>query len=611
MMTDESSRDQDPSDTPTGQLWVPSVLTVEVAGHTDKGRVRSGNEDAFAVEPPTSARARARGTLLLVADGMGGHAAGEVASKLAVDTIPDAYYRARRVPIQDAIIDAITRANSAIYESAESDPSRAGMGCTIVAVVIEGDVFTIGHVGDSRGYLIRNGRARQLTRDHSWVAMQVAEGILTPEQAEHHPNRSLIMRALGRQQSVEVDIGHERLQAGDVLLLCSDGLTGVVHDEEIAEYAGRHAPSVLAERLVGLANQRGAPDNVTVVIAAIGPSGDRVADPSGTTTTVVVPPLPRHTDTPTPKQIPISAEPTTDRQVPLPRAEGRSANNGQAAGRTASDGSADGQTRSTGKRSGRPAADGAPLGAPVVISRTSAPARGRGRLLAGGLAALGLVAALALLILMRADGGTENRPTRATDAVAPASTGAPPATTPAAPTTAPAPGAASAVIPPPISKELPPPAATAPAAPPVSSPAAAPAATSTPVPTSQPTATTAPPRPNVAGTVTQLLPNLGMTPPPALATAIAPTATPTPTPGPSQGGAAPASADARPADAPGASADAAPPTETAADGTATDSMSPSETAPQEESAPEAASPAAPPGRPSRIPTQALPFLRGR
>src|SRR5262249_23070389 len=159
-MTDDRPRgphEHDQSDTPTGQLRLPPSLSVEVAGHTDKGRVRPGNEDAFAVEAPTSARARARGTLLVVADGMGGHAAGEVASQLAVDTIHDAYYRARGMPVQDAIVDAISQANAAIYASAGSDPSQAGMGCTIVVVVVEGDAFTIGHVGDSRGYLIRNG----------------------------------------------------------------------------------------------------------------------------------------------------------------------------------------------------------------------------------------------------------------------------------------------------------------------------------------------------------------------------------------------------------------------------------------------------------------------
>ena len=147
------------------------------------------------------------------------------------------------------------------------------MGCTIVVMVVQGNTLTVGHVGDSRGYLIRGGRARQITRDHSWVAMQVEEGILTPEQAEHHPNRSLLMRALGRQPSVEVEISQHQLQAGDVLLLCSDGLTGVVGDAEIGEYASRYAPETAADQLVNLANQRGAPDNVTVVAAAITATG--------------------------------------------------------------------------------------------------------------------------------------------------------------------------------------------------------------------------------------------------------------------------------------------------------------------------------------------------
>src|SRR5688572_27408788 len=171
------------SDAPTGQIRAPGSLAVEAAGRTDKGRVRPGNEDAFGFEPPTSSQARAYGTLLIVSDGMGGHAAGEVASRLAVETIQTTYYRMRGVSTAESIRNAIVAANVAIFNNAETDATHSGMGCTIVVMVVHGSSLTVGHVGDSRGYLIRGGRALQLTRDHSWVAMQVAEGVLTPAQA--------------------------------------------------------------------------------------------------------------------------------------------------------------------------------------------------------------------------------------------------------------------------------------------------------------------------------------------------------------------------------------------------------------------------------------------
>src|SRR5688500_3813005 len=169
-------RESDLSDSPTGQIRAPATLTIEAGGRTDKGRVRPGNEDAFGLEPSTSAQARALGTLLVVSDGMGGHAAGEVASRLAVETVQETYYRERAASTAEAIQTAISTANSVIFNSAEQDATRSGMGCTIVVMAVQGNKLTVGHVGDSRGYLVRGGRARQLTRDHSWVAMQVEEG---------------------------------------------------------------------------------------------------------------------------------------------------------------------------------------------------------------------------------------------------------------------------------------------------------------------------------------------------------------------------------------------------------------------------------------------------
>jgi serine/threonine protein phosphatase PrpC len=256
------------SDAPTGQIWPSAALSLEVVGETDKGRVRPGNEDNLIYEDPNSPQARAQGTLLVVSDGMGGHAAGEVASDIAVKTIHGTYYRHRGIPAADAVRDAIVAANTAIYEAAQRSRERAGMGCTVVVLMVQGDDLIIGHVGDSRAYLIRGGVATQLTLDHSWVAMQVHEGILTPEQAEHHPNRSVLMRALGRQASVEVDISTRKLRAGDVLLVCSDGLSGMVTDEEIRDIvvdAGDDL-DLAVKKLIDRANEHGGEDNCTVVL---------------------------------------------------------------------------------------------------------------------------------------------------------------------------------------------------------------------------------------------------------------------------------------------------------------------------------------------------------
>ena len=209
------------------------------------GRARSGNEDSLAIEAPTSSRAQAFGTLLVVSDGMGGHAAGEVASRIAVETISAAYYRQRsasRQPIVEALAAAVGEANAAIFGDAERNPERSGMGCTVVAVAVRGDDLVVAHVGDSRVYLARGGRIRRLTRDHSWVARQVDAGILTPEQAEHHPHRSLLTRALGREATVQVDVARHDLAVGDVVVLCSDGLTSVVRDSEIADLATKLPP---------------------------------------------------------------------------------------------------------------------------------------------------------------------------------------------------------------------------------------------------------------------------------------------------------------------------------------------------------------------------------
>ena len=227
------------------------------AGVTDTGRRRLRNEDAFVCEPP----------LFAVADGMGGARAGEVAAELAATALEE---RAGETAGTDALVELVEEANRRIWERSMTDPETTGMGAvTTVALVEDGaGTVVIGHVGDSRAYLMRGGAIEQLTRDHSLVAELVATGVLTPEEAETHPQRSAITRALGTEPSVEVDIVTVDGQPGDLFLLCSDGLSSMVSDDGVAaavEAAGRD-PAGAAEALVAAANARGGEDNITVVL---------------------------------------------------------------------------------------------------------------------------------------------------------------------------------------------------------------------------------------------------------------------------------------------------------------------------------------------------------
>lgn len=240
-----------------------------VGARTDVGAVRSRNEDSILFEPASSDEARAHGWLGIVADGLGGHRSGDVASKLAVKTTRDAFYRpALEKLTKDRLTRAVQLANQAILQDGHSSDDKLDMASTITAAVIEGPVLTVAQVGDSRGYLIRNSRLRQITQDHSLVDEMVREGKLTPEQARDHPKRNVITRALGTRDTVDVDVFEEQLQDGDVILLCSDGLYRVVEESEIPR-ALFAEPQHAAESLVALAIQRGAPDNVSVIIVRV------------------------------------------------------------------------------------------------------------------------------------------------------------------------------------------------------------------------------------------------------------------------------------------------------------------------------------------------------
>jgi serine/threonine protein phosphatase PrpC len=253
-------------------------LQISSGGATHVGMVRTNNEDCFRIVSPLN--------LFVLADGMGGEAHGEVASALAVETVvkhciegdenssaaligeakPDLTPKSRR------LLSAIHLANQKVFHSAEEHPERQGMGATLTTAWVDGAQLSVGHVGDSRVYLLRTGQLQQLTSDHSLVAEQVRRGLLTVTEAEQSNLQSVLLRALGTQPQVEVDVEEVVLFPGDVLLLCSDGLTRMVTEPEIAgTLQAEPIPQRAAEKLVHLANESGGIDNVTVIVVSFRP----------------------------------------------------------------------------------------------------------------------------------------------------------------------------------------------------------------------------------------------------------------------------------------------------------------------------------------------------
>jgi PPM family protein phosphatase len=248
-------------------------------GVSDVGRVRTNNEDSFRIVEPQN--------LFILSDGMGGEAHGEVASAMAVENI--AKYCAETdeakqdgavtlhgsaleswSPLTKKLQNAVFQANFAIYQSAQDHPEQRGMGATLTAGWVNGNKLSLAHVGDSRAYLLRSGGLQQLTSDHSLVAEQVRRGILTPQQAEESDMQSVLLRALGAHPEVDVDVDEIDLIPRDVLLFCSDGLTRMVTEPEIAgSLQAETDPGAAAQKLVDLANERGGLDNVTVVVARV------------------------------------------------------------------------------------------------------------------------------------------------------------------------------------------------------------------------------------------------------------------------------------------------------------------------------------------------------
>ncbi len=248
---------------------------------TDKGCVREANEDSGRyVKPNDTVLLANKGTLLIVADGMGGHASGEVASGMAVELASRLYYQ-EQGDSQAALKSAVEEANRLIYAASLKDENLNGMGTTCTALVIQQGVAFSAHVGDSRIYMLRGGQIYLMTEDHSAVMEMVKHGIITMEEARHHADKNVILRALGTSPEVEAATWEKPLpvQIGDQFLLCSDGLYDLVEDNEIGQALIKAAdPYEACEQLIALAKERGGHDNITVGIVSIQPAGDDNAE---------------------------------------------------------------------------------------------------------------------------------------------------------------------------------------------------------------------------------------------------------------------------------------------------------------------------------------------
>ena len=273
------------------------AIRVEVFGKTDLGRTRDHNEDRFLVADLTRKAASLlpdvrqhdigpRGTLFVVADGMGGAAAGELASEMATDTIYahlvktwNAEHEVTPQRFAYRLKEAVEVANASIHAHARAHPEVRGMGTTTTAAGVLHDHLYLTQVGDSRAYLIRGGEAHQITKDQSLMQRLVEAGELTEEEAAQSERRNIILQALGPDPKVKVDLTHQEVRRGDVLVLCSDGLSGQVKKEEIAQVVTTTPElSAACDKLIALANERGGPDNITVVLARFDGDGLRSAD---------------------------------------------------------------------------------------------------------------------------------------------------------------------------------------------------------------------------------------------------------------------------------------------------------------------------------------------
>lgn len=246
---------------------------IEVACLTDVGRQRENNEDSCLYwEPQDEREFRRKGRLAVIADGMGGYEGGQEASRLAVETVREIYDEAFEKDPQPALAKAFASAHERIQNYAETHPEFRGMGTTCTAVVIRGHELFFAHVGDSRLYLIRGFELSRLTRDHSYVGRLVENGIVRAEDAESHPQRHILTAALGSGNAVVADVSPQAvpLQPGDTLVLCTDGLWGLVNEREVVNVVNELDPEKCCRALVDMALKRGGADNITVQVIRVG-----------------------------------------------------------------------------------------------------------------------------------------------------------------------------------------------------------------------------------------------------------------------------------------------------------------------------------------------------
>ena len=246
-------------------------LSIIFGAATNVGRVREENQDTHGIFPPGAKEdSLPKGRLFVVADGMGGHKGGRVASELAVKTIGSAYFSDASESVQESLANAIRAANEAVYFAGSRNPALNGMGTTCVAVVVKGSSVYVAHIGDSRVYHVTRERIVQMTEDHSAVAEMQRKGILTAEEARNHPERSVLYRALGTKLEAEIDVQPElTIRDEEWFVLCSDGLSNMVADSEIHEIVVAHPPKSACDQLIDLANERGGFDNITAVVVQV------------------------------------------------------------------------------------------------------------------------------------------------------------------------------------------------------------------------------------------------------------------------------------------------------------------------------------------------------
>lgn len=245
---------------------------IELANLTDVGCQRENNEDYYGYfEPESDEQFRRKGRLAIVADGMGGHQGGEVASRLAVDTVRQVYSDASEGDPQTALLLGFEAAHELIRQRARDLPKLEGMGTTCTAIVLIDGKLHFAHIGDSRLYLARNSTISRLTRDHSYVNQLVDQGVISAEEALEHPQRHILTTALGVQGEISADFSETPLplEPGDILVLCTDGLSGAISDEELLAIITSNAPSEACKELVERAKMRGGSDNITVQVLRV------------------------------------------------------------------------------------------------------------------------------------------------------------------------------------------------------------------------------------------------------------------------------------------------------------------------------------------------------